>query len=72
MTYLHMQDAINSATSITQTLSGELADGQRKLLAMAAAGANTKTGTSLVTQSSNGPLAGLHEMVCTFLTIFNV
>lgn len=58
-----LRDAINSATSITQTLSGELADGQRKLLAMAAAGANTKTGTSLVTQSSNGPLAGLHEMV---------
>lgn len=60
-----MQDAINSATSVTQTLSGELADGQRKLLALAAAGANSKAVNPLVTQSSNGPLAGLHEMVST-------
>ncbi|KAH7572684.1 hypothetical protein JRO89_XS04G0290100 [Xanthoceras sorbifolium] len=58
-----LRDAINSASSITQTLSGELADGQRKLLAIAAAGANSKAGNSLVTQSSNGPLASLHEMV---------
>lgn len=61
---LILQDAINSASSITQSLSGELADGQRKLLAMAAAGANTKTGNPLVTQPSNGSLASLHEMVC--------
>ncbi|KAJ0017988.1 hypothetical protein Pint_09643 [Pistacia integerrima] len=58
-----LRDAINSATSVTQTLSGELADGQRKLLALAAAGANSKAVNPLVTQSSNGPLAGLHEMV---------
>ncbi|XVE50975.1 hypothetical protein DITRI_Ditri02bG0000200 [Diplodiscus trichospermus] len=57
-----LQDAINSATSITQTLSGELANGQRKLLAIAAAGANSQAGNPLVTQLSNGPLAHLHEM----------
>ena len=28
-----LQEAINSASSITQTLSGELVDGQRQLLA---------------------------------------
>ncbi|XP_022716290.1 enhancer of mRNA-decapping protein 4-like isoform X2 [Durio zibethinus] len=57
-----LRDAINSATSITQTLSGELADGQRKLLAVAAAGTNSKAGNPLVTQLNNGPLAHLHEM----------
>ncbi|XP_039020680.1 enhancer of mRNA-decapping protein 4-like isoform X2 [Hibiscus syriacus] len=57
-----LQEAINSAASITRTLSGELADGQRKLLAMAAAGGNSNAGNPLVTQSSNGPLAHLHEM----------
>ncbi|XP_044495760.1 enhancer of mRNA-decapping protein 4-like [Mangifera indica] len=58
-----LRDAINSATSVTQTLSGELADGQRKLLALAAAGANSKAVNPLGTQLSSGPLAGLHEMV---------
>ena len=67
--FIFLQDAINSATSITQTLSGELASGQRKLLAMAAAGANSKAGNPLVTQLSNGPLAHLHEMVCS-LSLF--
>ncbi|KAE8685826.1 Transducin/WD40 repeat-like superfamily protein, putative isoform 2 [Hibiscus syriacus] len=57
-----LQDAINSAASITQTLSGELANGQQKLIAMAASGANSNAGNPLVTQSSNGPLAHLHEM----------
>ncbi|XP_065857244.1 enhancer of mRNA-decapping protein 4-like isoform X2 [Euphorbia lathyris] len=52
-----LRDAISSASSITQTLSGELADGQRKLLAMA--GANLNSGNPSL---SNGPLAGLHEM----------
>jgi enhancer of mRNA-decapping protein 4 len=28
-----LQEAINSESSLTQTLSGELADGQRQLLA---------------------------------------
>ncbi|KAE8734233.1 hypothetical protein F3Y22_tig00000778pilonHSYRG00381 [Hibiscus syriacus] len=59
-----LQDAISSAASITQTLSGELANGQQKLIAMAAAGANSNAGNHSVTQSSNGPLAHLHEMVC--------
>ncbi|KAL2945022.1 Enhancer of mRNA-decapping protein 4 [Bienertia sinuspersici] len=58
-----LRDALNSASSLTQTLSGELADNQRKLIALAAAGANSKAGNSLVPQLSNGPLAGLHEKV---------
>ncbi|XP_042519509.1 enhancer of mRNA-decapping protein 4-like isoform X2 [Macadamia integrifolia] len=57
-----LRDSINSASSITQTLTGEIADGQRKLLALAAAGANSKAVNPLVTQLSNGPLGGLHEM----------
>jgi enhancer of mRNA-decapping protein 4 len=60
-----LQDAINSASSLTQTLSGELADGQRQLLAMAAAGANSKVGDPS-TKLGNGPLPGMHEMVCPF------
>ncbi|KAJ8444784.1 hypothetical protein Cgig2_011746 [Carnegiea gigantea] len=56
-------DALNSASSLAQTLSGELADGQRKLLALAAVGANSKSGNPLVTQLGNGPLAALHEKV---------
>jgi len=52
------QDTINSASSITQTLSGQLADGQRKLLEIAA---NSKvTVDPFVAQINNG----LHEMVC--------
>ncbi|XP_010272529.1 PREDICTED: enhancer of mRNA-decapping protein 4-like [Nelumbo nucifera] len=60
---LALRDAINSASSITQTLTGEFADSQRKLLALAAAGANSKAVNPLVTQLSNGPLGGLHDMV---------
>lgn len=60
---LALRDAINSASSLTQTLSGELADGQRKLLALAAAGANSKAVNPLVTQLSNGPLGGLHDKI---------
>ncbi len=66
MLCMNSKDAINSASSITQTLSGELADGQRKLLAIAAAGSNSKAVNPLVTQLSNGPLTGLHEMVHTY------
>lgn len=61
--FLRSQDAINSASSISRTLSGELTDGQRKLLAFAAAGASSKAPNSLTTQLSNGLLASLHEMV---------
>jgi len=60
---LALRDAMNSASSLTQTLSGELADGQRKLLALAAAGANSKAVNPLVTQLSNGPLGGLHDKI---------
>ena len=68
---MSLQDAINSASSITQTLSGELADGQRKFLAIAAAGANSNAMNPLVSQLSNGTLAGLHEIVCSFLSPFS-
>lgn len=68
---MNLQDAINSASSITKTLSGELADGHRQILAIAAAGANSKAVNPLATQLSNGPLAGLHEMVyCLCFVIF--
>ncbi|KAF5182765.1 Enhancer of mrna-decapping protein, partial [Thalictrum thalictroides] len=60
---LSLREALNSATSITRTLSGEIADGQRKLLALATAGANSKAINPLATQLSNGPLGSLHEMV---------
>ncbi|KAF5727881.1 enhancer of mRNA-decapping protein 4 isoform X2 [Tripterygium wilfordii] len=56
-----LRDTINSASSVTQTLSTELADGQQKLLAIAAAGANALN--PLVTQLSNGSLGGRHEKV---------
>lgn len=59
-----LQDAISSASSITQTLSGELIEGQRKLLAIATAGAGSNVANPLVTQLSNGPLPGLHDIVC--------
>ncbi|KAL6999060.1 hypothetical protein U1Q18_000227 [Sarracenia purpurea var. burkii] len=60
---LALRDAISSASSVTQTLSGELADGQRKLLALAVAGANSNAVNPLVTQLSNGPLGALHDKI---------
>ncbi|KAJ7946479.1 enhancer of mRNA-decapping protein 4-like [Quillaja saponaria] len=54
-----LRDAINSVSSISKTLSGELADGQRKLITIAAAGANPNSTNPLAPQISNG----LHEMV---------
>ncbi|MBA0739725.1 hypothetical protein Gogos_012963 [Gossypium gossypioides] len=57
-----LQEAFKSATSITQTLSGELANAQQNLLAIAAAGGNSNAGNPLVSQLSNGPLTHLHEM----------
>ncbi|XVF70961.1 hypothetical protein PTKIN_Ptkin11bG0204300 [Pterospermum kingtungense] len=59
-----LRDAINSASSIAQTLSGEFADGQRKLLAIAAAGANSSAASSFASQHSNGHLGALHDKVC--------
>ncbi|KAI3456759.1 hypothetical protein Pfo_013422 [Paulownia fortunei] len=58
---LALRDAISSTSSMTQTLSSELLDGQRKLLALAVAGANSKAPNPLISQLSNGPLGGLHE-----------
>lgn len=58
-----LRDAISSASSITQTLSGELIEGQRKLLAIATAGASSNVANPLVSQLSNGPLPGLHDIV---------
>lgn len=56
-----LRESISSASSMTQTLSSEVLDGQRKLLALAVAGANSKVSNPLVSQLSNGPLGGLHE-----------
>ncbi|KAK3009635.1 hypothetical protein RJ639_015174 [Escallonia herrerae] len=56
-------DAISSASSMTQSLSSELADGQRKLIALAIAGASSNAGNPLVSQLSNGPLGGFHEKI---------
>lgn len=66
---LIMQDAINSASTVAQTLGGEVLEGQRKLLSLAAAGANSSAVNPLVSQLSNGPLAGLHEKVCRIFII---
>lgn len=59
-----LQDTMNSALTMSQTLSGELADGQRKLIAIAGAAGGSNMSNPLVSQLSNGPLAGLCEMVC--------
>ncbi|GAA0176418.1 mRNA capping factor [Lithospermum erythrorhizon] len=59
-----LREAINSASSLTRTLSTDLAEGHRKLLAaVAVAGTTPNTGDSLVRELSNGPLAGLHEQI---------
>ncbi|KAM1998432.1 hypothetical protein ACFX1R_006817 [Malus domestica] len=60
---LALREAINSASSVTQTLSGEVADGQRKLIALAVARGNSSAVNPMVTQLTNGPLGGLHEKV---------
>lgn len=63
---------MNSATSCTQTLIGELADSQRKFLALVAAGANQKAIDPLTTPQSNGLVSGEmvmshHLFVCIFI-----
>ncbi|KAF6153174.1 hypothetical protein GIB67_031128 [Kingdonia uniflora] len=60
---LALKDTINSTSSMTQILTRELADGQRKLLALAVAKENSNEVNPLVKQLSNGPLASLHDMV---------
>lgn len=64
------QDTINSSLSITQNLTTELVDGQRKLLALVASG-NTKTTSPTTIQQTNGPLPGLPEMVNTISSMFD-
>ncbi|KAE8734232.1 hypothetical protein F3Y22_tig00000778pilonHSYRG00380 [Hibiscus syriacus] len=56
------QQVEKSHSSVVAALQWRIGKWQRKLLAMAAAGANTSAGNPLVTQSSNGPLAHLHKM----------
>ncbi|KAL8135516.1 enhancer of mRNA-decapping protein 4-like [Apium graveolens] len=56
---LALREIINSASSVTQTLSTELVDGQRKLLALAVAGASANSANPLVRQQSNGAIGGL-------------
>lgn len=61
-TTLALREALSSAASITQSLSGELADGQRKLLALAAAGSSSEAVNSLGAQLSKRPVGGIHEL----------
>ncbi|KAI3804718.1 hypothetical protein L1987_26471 [Smallanthus sonchifolius] len=58
-----LRDAINSASSVTQTLSGELAEGQRKLVALALAGANSESVNPLITQISDRSIGGFHDKI---------
>ncbi|XP_057739887.1 enhancer of mRNA-decapping protein 4-like [Arachis stenosperma] len=51
-----LRESINSASSVTQTLSREVLEGQRKLMAYATAGANSGTLNPLLIQLNNGPL----------------
>ncbi|KAJ6313794.1 hypothetical protein OIU78_017438 [Salix suchowensis] len=57
---LTLRDSINSASSLTKTLSTELADSQRQLLAIAA---NSGATNPLAAQPTNGPLASFLEKV---------
>ncbi|KAL2332875.1 hypothetical protein Fmac_014088 [Flemingia macrophylla] len=56
-----LRDSINSASSITQTLTREVLEGQRKLVAFAATRTNSGTLNPMPVQLNNGPL--LHEKV---------
>lgn len=58
---LALRDAISSASAMTQTLSGELADSQRQLLALAVSGANSQSANPLVSHMNNGSL--LHDKI---------
>ncbi|XP_055824129.1 enhancer of mRNA-decapping protein 4-like [Solanum dulcamara] len=58
---LALRDSINSASAMTQTLSGELADNQRQLLALAVSGANSQSANPLISHMNNGSL--LHEKI---------
>ncbi|XP_071733719.1 enhancer of mRNA-decapping protein 4-like [Rutidosis leptorrhynchoides] len=58
-----LRDAINSASSLTRSLSTEIADGQRKLVSLALARANSESANPLITQLSNGPLGSFQEKI---------
>lgn len=66
---LVLQETITSASSVAQALSRELAESQRNLLALAAAGANSGGSNPLVTQLSGGPLGALLDKVCESLEL---
>lgn len=50
---------------MTQTLSGEFAEGQRKLLALA----SSKATNPIVSQLSNGPMLQIEKVIFVFLLI---
>ncbi|KAI4320831.1 hypothetical protein MLD38_034276 [Melastoma candidum] len=54
-----LRDAMNSASTITRTLSGDITEAQRKLLALVAAGSSLINPS--IIQPSNGPLSVLLE-----------
>ncbi|KAI3675738.1 hypothetical protein L1987_85330 [Smallanthus sonchifolius] len=58
-----LRDTINSASSLSQTLNSEFAESQRKLMALAVAGANSKSANPLISQLSNGPPGVFHEKI---------
>ncbi|RLN08971.1 enhancer of mRNA-decapping protein 4-like [Panicum miliaceum] len=58
---LTLKETINSASSITQSFSSELLDGQRKLLALVASG-NARAHNTNSLQPINGPMGGPQEV----------
>ena len=57
---ISQRDAINSASAMTETLSGEFADSQRQLLGLAVSGENSQS-TNPLSNMNNGSL--LHEKI---------
>ena len=60
------QETITSASSITQGLTSELLDGQRKLLALVASGNPVPHNTTSVLQPANGPVPSLPKVLLFF------
>ncbi|WVZ73893.1 hypothetical protein U9M48_022150 [Paspalum notatum var. saurae] len=58
---LTLKETINSASSLSQSYSSELIDGQRKLLALVASG-NAKAHNANALQPMNGPMGGPQEI----------
>lgn len=59
--FSYSQETINSASSITQSFSSELLDGNRKLLALVTSG-NAKAHNTSALQPINGPMGGPQEV----------